>query len=592
MELWRFNIDYTFNPSENTYRAFAATDRGIYRPGETVYIKGLLRVLEGGSFHVPGKDVRGRLVLTDARGEETLKKDITLSSTYGTFDTSFVLPAQAHTGYWNLSFVPLVKNKEIEEANAWQSFQVEAVKPAEFDVSLRPLASQYLGGDEAQFTVSAKYHFGSPLVGAPLKWTLRQVPTYFTPKGYDDYEFSPYFVREEETAKKELLAQASAELNSKGSFTFTHKMPKENYPVEVYAQAQVQSTARQDLFSRASVMVHPADFYLGTKMMQDRAQAGKPVQVSVIAITPDGKPTDATVVAEIYKQQWFSVRKASLAGRLEWVSEKQTFPLPTRVIKVGKKGATFSFFPSESGSYYVRLSSADQFGRRVIGGSSIYVTGKNNDSFRQHDDDLLTLTPHKKEYKVGQTARILVESPYPTATALVTVEREGILDTWVTQVKSGSSYIPVKIKENYLPNVYVSVILVQGRTDKPITDKLDLGKPQAKIGYTNLSIVPASKKIETRVQTDQSRYQPGNTVTLQLSAKVQGKGVPAEVTVMVVDEGILNLTAYKTPDLFARFYGSRPLSVFTMERSLHGRMSAAILYDIDIRNSSISDIFL
>lgn len=565
MELWRFNIDYTYNPVENMYRSFATTDRGIYRPGETVYIKGVMRALEEGSYHLPGKEVRARLVLTDSQGEEALKKDITLSSSYGTFDTSFSLPAQARTGHWNLSLMPLVKGKEIEDSRVWHTFQVEAVKPAEFDVSLRSLSAHYLGGEEARFSLSAQYHFGGPLSGAPVSWTLRQTPTRFTLKGYEEYEFSPYFLREENAPQKELLAQSTAQLDSKGTFTFFYQMPKENYPVEVYAQAQVQSAARQDLFSRTSIIVHPASFYLGTRFLQEHAQADKPVQVSVVAITPEGKPTDATVVAEIYKQQWLSVRKTSLAGRLEWVSDKQIIPVMTRVIEVGKKGAKFSFIPPDSGNYFVRLSSSDEVGRRVFGGDNIYVMGKDDDYFRQHDDDLITLTPNKKEYKVGQTARILVESPYPTATALVTVEREGILDAWVTQVKSGSSYIPVKIKENYLPNAYVSVLLVQGRTDKPITEKLDLGKPQAKIGYTSLSVLPTSKKIETRVKTDAARYRPGEQVTLQISTQVESKGVPAEVTVMVVDEGILNLTAYKTPDLFRHFYGDRALSVFTMD---------------------------
>ncbi|MBO4675755.1 MAG: Ig-like domain-containing protein [Elusimicrobiaceae bacterium] len=565
MELWRFNIDYTYSPTSNEHRSFLFTDRGIYRPGETVYVKGIMRTLGEGSYHTPGKNVTGQLVVSDARGEEIIKKKITLSSQYGTFDTSFKLPETAFTGYWNLTFIPSVDGKESEENRAYASIQVETVEAAQFKLNVRSTSENFLPEEEGTFLINAQYQFGAPLADAPVTWTLRQAPLYFTPKGYEKYTFSPYFVRENVEDGTKLLWQSSGKLDGIGTFSFSSRMPRETYPVSVFAQVNVQSPARQDLFSRTSVTVHPASFYLGAKVSQEKAQSGHPVSLDIVAVTPEGKPTTATVVAEIYKEQWFSVRKTSLAGRLEWVSEKEIIPLPTQVLQVGKKGAVLTFVPSEGGNYYVRLSSSDEMGHRVIGGESVYVYGEKDAYWRQREDDLLTLKQNKNEYKVGQTARIQVESGYENATALVTVEREGILDAWVTQVKGGASYIPVKIKENYLPNVYIGVVMIQGRTDKPVTDKLDLGKPQAKAGYVNLNVVPAGKKIETNISANASKYRPGEKVTLSLSTKVQGKAIPAEVTVMAVDEGILDLTNYQTPDPFAYFYGSRPLSVFTMD---------------------------
>ena len=565
MELWRFGIDYTYNPTSNENRSFLFTDRGIYRPGETVYVKGMMRTLGEGDYHTPGKNITGQLVVSDARGEDVVKKKITLSSQYGTFDTSFTLPTTAFTGYWNLTFIPSVNGKESEENRAYVSIQVETVEAAQFKLNVRATSENFLPDEEGSFLVNAQYQFGAPLADAPVKWTLRQAPLYFTPKGYEKYTFSPYFVRENIEDGTKLLWESSDKLDNKGTFSFSSRMPRETYPISVFAQVSVQSPARQDLFSRTSVTVHPASFYLGAKVSQEKTEAGHPVSLEVVAVTPDGKPTTATIVAEIYKEQWFSVRKTSLAGRLEWVSEKETIPLPTQVLQVGKKGATLTFVPSEGGNYYIRLSSSDEMGHRVIGGESVYVYGEKDTYWRQREDDLLTLKQNKNEYKVGQTARIQVESGYENATALVTVEREGILDAWVTQIKGGASYIPVKIKENYLPNVYVGVVMIQGRTDKPVTDKLDLGKPQAKAGYVNLNVIPAGKKIETSVSANSSKYRPGEKVTLSLSTKIQGKAAPAEVTVMAVDEGILDLTNYKTPDPFAYFYGSRPLSVFTMD---------------------------
>ena len=566
MELWRFNIDYTYEPHENVARSYLFTDRGIYRPQETVFLKGLLRHRQDGMWRaVQG---RGRVVVTDGRGQEILKKEVSLSHPYGSFDVSFDIPPTAASGAWSATFVPLDKEKEDEDARAYISFQVQDVKPAEFNVTLRSVQSNYFGGEEAKFSLAAAYRFGGVLGNAPAKWTLRQSPTFFHSEEYEDYNFTPYFLFSSDDysrSEDKIILSDSGTLDSKGTLTFTAKMPREIRPQTIYAEASVLSPSNQELFSRTSVELHSSDFYIGAKVEEDHHEQKKPVSVRLVAVTPDDKPVEAVATAEFYKEQWFSVRKIGLSGRLEWVSEKKRTDFPSQTVRIGKKGAVVSFTPPEGGSYYVKLTATDLFGRQVLGGDSFFVYGEGDYYAQKADDDIVKLTATKNEYKVGQTARIQVASPYESARALVTVEREGILDAWITEVKGGADSIAVKIKENYLPNVYVGVLLLQGRTDKPITEKLDLGKPQAKAGYVNLNVISDRKKLQTTVKTDKTSYRPGQTVTVDISTKAGGKGVPAEVTVMAVDEGILALTHYKTPDLFDHFYGSRPLSVFTVD---------------------------
>ena len=563
MEPWRFNMDYDYNPSAQALRAYLFTDRGVYRPGETVYIKGLIRQQEKGAWQLP-QFVRGTLTVSDARGEEIVKKEVTISARWGTFDSKLELPESAATGYWDVSFVPQIKVKDPQGANA--SFQVESVKPADFNVFIKADHSSYFAGDEASFSAAAQYYFGAPLAGAKAKWTLRQENTWFTPKGYDGYSFVPYFVREEFAVEDgKLLQQASGALDSRGALLFDAKMPRLPLPVRVYAEVDIASPAHQNLFKRTSVLVHPTDLYVGAKPAKDSYEQGKPVDIKLVAVTPDGVPTQTVATAEIYRQQYYSVRKVGLSGRLEWVSEKKITNLPTQQVTIGKKGATLSFVPQEGGSYYIKLTAKDLFGRPVYGGTDVYVYGKGNSYAQRTDDDLLKLTQNKDEYKVGQTARIRVQSPYETAQALITVEREGILDAWTTTLMGPTADIKVPIKENYLPNVYVGVMLVQGRTAKPADAKEDLGKPQGKIGYVNLNVVPDTKRLSTTLTPNAKKYQPGDKVTLNLSTKVGRKGVPAEVVVMAVDEGILALSNYKTPDLFNFFYGAQPVSVFTMD---------------------------
>ena len=566
LEPWRFNLNYSYAPDQELIRGYLFTERGIYRPGEKVYIKGVIREQNQDAWAIP-QPKSGKLVITDARGKEVLSKEVTLSDN-GTFGLTYDTPKNAPTGTWYASFKLQKDGKEVRESDADVSFQVQAAKQADFGITFVANGSDYMSGEEAVFNVAANYQFGAPLSGAKAKWSFRKEYAYFEPSGFQDYTFNPYFLREDTYAHNgELLDSATGNLDDKGAITLTEKLPSVTYPTNVYGEVSVISPANQELFNRTSVLVHPGDIYIGAKTAQNNGlYAGKPVTIDLVAVTPEGERAAAIATAKIYKYNWYSVRKSGLSGRLEWVSEKQKVELPSQSVAILPEGSQLTFTPKEGGFYYVELTASDLSGRKVKGGTDVYVYGQNGASWQKNDDDLLVLKQDKNEYKVGQKARVTLESPYPDALALVSVERGGILDAWIVDVGEGSSFIEVPIKENYLPNAYVSVVLVRGRSSDPDQSRaLDLGKPQVKVGYVNLNVIPDRKQIVTTIKSNAQKFRPGEKVTLKVNTKVKGKAVPAEVAVMVVDEGILALTNYKTPDLFHYFYGAKPLSVSTMD---------------------------
>ena len=563
IEPWRFNVEYSYNPQQETWRTFLFTERGIYRPGEKVYITGLVRKNQNKAWALPG-NIAGKVTVSDSTGQELFTDTVNLSA--GAFNTQFSVPANAHSGYWEVSFTPQPKDeKDLRSTHVY--FQVETAKPAEFKVTLQPEKKNYFSGEKAQFVASANYNFGAPIAQAPAKWNLRREMTWFNPEEFKDYTFTPYFLREGEYKEDgKLIHNSSGKTDKNGALMFTAPLPQVNAPATVFAELEVQSPARQNLFARTPITVHPASFYIGAHVMKEYAKAGQPVKADVVAVTVDGKRTQATVQAKVQRKEWRSVRKVGLSGRLEWVSEQEVFDEPGQSFTIAENGSTFSFTPQKSGSYYITFISSDQAGRPVRGGFDVMVYGENGPAWAQQDDDLLKLKQDKNTYRPGQKARISVQSPYQTARALVTVEREGILDAWITSVKGGADYVEVPIKENYLPNVYVSVTLVKGRSSAPVNDKgVDLGKPQGKMGYVNLTVEPESKKIAVRVETNKKEYRPGDEVTVKLSTQVGGKGVAADVMLFVVDEGVLALTDYKTPEPFSEFYQSHALSVFTSD---------------------------
>ena len=556
---WRFNLNYSWNHSEDTLKAFTFTDRGIYRQGEKVYIKSVIRALKNGTFdYADFKDMQ--LIITDARGKEVLDKTLPLNAKDSSVSYEYQIPSSAVSGYWDIT----LKSGKFETSS---SFRVEAVKPAEFEVLLTPLAAQYFSGEKADFALSARYLFGGAMANSPADLTFSVDKMYsFKPAGWDEYSFTSAG----EIKNKE-ISSLKVELDAKGTKNFSVNLPEVESPCVVYAQAGVTSPQNQKLFARKSVTLLPADIFIGVKTDDTMAEAGKPYNFDIAAVDSKGKLVNQTAVqAKLIRTDYVSMRKTGVGGRLEWVNEEKTEEITSLILDISQGKAQWSFTPEKAGSYTLILTAKDAEGRLSSTAYNFYVM-QGNAYWKQNDDDLLSLQLDKEEYKPGSKAKLLIKSPYKKAEALITVEREGILDYYIKTVKGGAPTVTIPVKDTYAPNVFISVILVQGRAEEQKYDAEgeDLSKPQAKFGYTVLNVPPKEFELKTSVQAEKAQYRPGQTLKAFIKTEnAKGKGVPASVTVFAVDTSMLALTAYKTPDIFEYFYSKRPLSVDTADNRL------------------------
>jgi uncharacterized protein YfaS (alpha-2-macroglobulin family) len=186
----------------------------------------------------------------------------------------------------------------------------------------------------------------------------------------------------------------------------------------------------------------------------------------------------------------------------------------------------------------------------------------------------LRLEADKDTYAVGETAKILIGSPFQEADALVTLERGGVLWHDVVHVKGSLPVISVPIAHEDYPNVFVGVHLVRGRVSTaPAAGLADLGAPDFRVGYRELAIDPSTHRLAVEVRPSRSEIRPGDPVDADVRVTgVGGKGVRAAVTFYAVDEGVLMLTAYKTPDPLPSFAEHKRLAdigVDTRERLAH-----------------------
>jgi hypothetical protein len=569
IEPYEFGLSYDWDPKPLQHAGYLFTERGLYRAGEKVHIKGIFRTKRRGEWGVPSQRLL-RLVIKDSRDDELVDQQLPLSD-WGSLSYSLQLKPGAPSGYYSVS----VAADSADGLRAYESFRVEAYKPATFEVTVTTGAPQYVAGDSLQAGVRARYLFGAPMARGKFTWAARLAPYDFTPPGHEGFIFGRGWWWDEDRDYGSLLASGEGELDDQGAAPLA--MPLDLRGAASSMALTVEATAtgadRTAMSGRRQAVVHRGEYYLGYAQNTCFVEAGKDLSLSLIAARPDGTlEPGRTVTAEIIRRQWISVRRAGYGGRYQWHSERRDSTLLRTSLVTGTGPVSLTYAPPRPGFYIFRLRSDDRRGNPVAAGGYCYATGAGAVAWEARNDDRIDLVADKQAYVPGERARIMVKSPYPTCTALLTVERELVLSQRVVKLTGSAPVIELPILPEHLPNVYVSVVLLRGRLATQRFDESgdDLSKPAFKIGYINLAVDPGSKRLTLAVASDKQSYLPRDSVRIDLTVRdARNQPAQAEVTLAVVDRGVLNLIDFATPDAFGTFYGPRPLSVGTAETRLH-----------------------
>lgn len=232
----------------------------------------------------------------------------------------------------------------------------------------------------------------------------------------------------------------------------------------------------------------------------------------------------------------------------------------------------------ESGYFVLRATATDRRGNEVRASTGLYAVSDRPDEdvstrsngWSEGDARVVKLELDKKNYAAGETARVLIRNPFKEAEALVTVERAGVLATQTTVVRGPMPVVSVPVRDDYFPDVFVSVHLVRGRVQAPPESGADIGGPDYRDGYVDLTVTPQSHRLDVDVIANKKEFRPGDDLDADIAVKdAYGRPTRAEVTFYAVDEGVLMLTDYKTPDPLEAFTGPRSLAVFGMESRDH-----------------------
>jgi uncharacterized protein YfaS (alpha-2-macroglobulin family) len=571
---WRFNVSAAWGSTRLPVAAAVFTERGIYRPGERVYAKSIVRTGPLGSLAVPARGDSLRWIFYDRSGEDgergRLLERIAALSSFGTAQASLVVPAGAGLGTYELA-VELKRNGAWTEV-ASTSYRVAEYRPPEFLVDVTADTSARFAGDSIGAVVEARYLFGAPMGRAAVSWTLQQRSEGGGPAipGLDDYFIGDtgwwWEEMEGTPAPVQVTASGADTLDARGRIALRLPLGGTQKGRTGFAtfEATVKDVNRQTVSASASTLVHPAEFYLAAK--PDGKEyfwtAGTPVSVGVLAVTPDGtRRTGIAVSGTVVRREWHQLhRERDGYGEVtgSWVSDTVArCPLVT-----ARNPVRCRFTPRAGGTYTVTFRASDRGGREAVTSFVRWATGEDWVPWNDESQFKMDVIPDRTHYTAGDTATVLFASPFTDAEAWITVEREGLLQQRRQRITSGTTAFKLPITEALAPNAFVSIIVARGRSAKPGRVD-DPGRPTIRVGYAELRITPERKRLTVTVEPVRAEWRPGDTAEVRISVRdsVRTRGARSEVTLWAVDAAVLALTGYQTPDPLDLIYRPRGLGL-------------------------------
>jgi uncharacterized protein YfaS (alpha-2-macroglobulin family) len=546
---WVFNVSSDWERTPTKLRGFMHTDRGLYRPGDKVHVKGIARVTTlGAPLDVPGTGKKVTVEVEGPQGKTTMTAEAKLSA-FGGFWFDLDLPADARLGDYYI-------RAKLEHGTFTRSFSVEEYRPATFEVSGKLKEQQVVSRGDLHATVAASYFYGAPVRGGDVKVTVHSRPRRVEFEQHPGFEFlderhyEAYYDYNEDSQQLVTEDELALDANGNGNIALAIS------PNDVYAdsdllvRANVTNQANETISKTFTVPYFHSKKYFGIKSPGYFFDVKKPAKFQIIAAAPDGKLLGGPAKVTVTEREWNCVWEDwGYRGSYQCKDTSKTLLEKTLQLTAGTPGE-IEFTPPTGGDYQLVVEGVNDKDEAATAATVIYAWGDGGGSWMSSDSLKFDIVADKKQYKAGDTATLILQTDLVEATGLVTIERDGVIEKRIIQVSPTSKHITVPITANYAPNVYVSVALVQGRKGDG-----DRGKPRMRMGIANLNVRPEDNRLTVSVETDKKEYRPGESVTATVKVTdAAGKPASAEVSITAADEGVLSLIGYQTPDPVPAFY--------------------------------------
>jgi uncharacterized protein YfaS (alpha-2-macroglobulin family) len=544
--IWRFGVAADWEAERPLSCGTIFSDQYLYRPGDTVKMKGISRYLLYGRL-LTGQGLEYSIKLRDPNGAEK-QIDTVRVNEFGTFH--FEVPT---TEGQPLGTYHVVAQSPHENLEFHGRFRLAEFRVPEFQVSMEIDKTIALPQEPIEISWEGRYYFGAPMsqAGASLNITRRR--TTFRPPGWEDFSFGiPEYLEDKKVSLSGEYLQESMPLDEEGAGRKTIRLRREDipFPMTYLCDVEVEDVSKQTVSANKSLTLLPDRRLIGLKLSPWIVARKDTVTVSLITTSPQGEVlTGVPLQVKLIRREYHSVKTETPDGRFRVERTVVNTEVDAARIDSGSEPVQVRFVPPTAGSYAILAQLRDRPEGGTGAARSLWVAGPEYVPWEEKGDDKLDIIMNKESYQVGDEATVFIQSPFPQAELFITVNREQIFLQDIKRIEGSGYTYRFTVTEQMLPNAYVTAALCRlGEPIVPVEE--EIGRHMVRIGIADFAVSLSEKYLDVAVLPSSKRARPGEELTVDIQVTdAQKLGRRSELTVMVVDQGVLSLTGYSPPDL-------------------------------------------
>ena len=555
---------------------YVVDDRKLYRPGETVQIKGWVRQTgwgPAGDVTIPESVAPGVRFNVTSASDQRIADGTADVDRFGGFHFDFTIPEAVNLGRARIR-LDAQTTGTLTDSCHFHSFKIQEFRRPEFEVTLQAREGPFFQRGQAHVVAQAAYFSGGALADTDVEWQVGAAPGRFCPPNQEQFTFgvgpegpdglywgggrifswflSPYHRIGAFHDAPSLHGKTGSDGLHRLQIDFRDGPP---HPMAVTAVATIMDVNRQTWSSETRLLVHAADLYVGIRCQKRFIVRGDSLPIDAIVTDLHGQPIpgrSVELVAErLVWREWDGEWTRVVAEQLVQIATSREIPVHQ------------VFVPSTGGQWRVRATVQDDEGRRNQSELTWWVAGPGTRrALRQYEGDNLKLVAEKDDWAVGETARVLLVAPFYPAEGQVSLWRDGLVDTWRLSLDQPTSIIEVPIESGHTPGLVLKVDLVgstgrSGSTGAP--DTTSSARPASAEGSLYLSVPPIHRTLDVEVSPQNFLVAPGDSTEIHLQVR-DARGLPvadSQLLLMIVDEATLAVAAYRLPDPIRALYPKR-----------------------------------